>query len=157
MKNKLKGFTLIELLVVIAIIGILAGMIFISMSSPTNKAYDARIKSDLDQIRTKATILYDDEDDYANVSCAGDAGITSLCTDINSTYSTDHDITIFRDSTASDGAVNSAYCGYVNLSTGNKWCIDYKFGYQDVGAANPTHCTQAACDVSTGADNCTCN
>nr|HQH20406.1 type II secretion system protein [Candidatus Pacearchaeota archaeon] len=45
MKSK-QGFTLIELLVVIAIIGILAGLVIISMSGSQNAAKNARIQSD---------------------------------------------------------------------------------------------------------------
>jgi prepilin-type N-terminal cleavage/methylation domain-containing protein len=47
MKKINQAFTLIELLVVIAIIGILSGLIVISMSSAINAARDAKIKSDM--------------------------------------------------------------------------------------------------------------
>ncbi|MCK9578313.1 DUF2341 domain-containing protein [bacterium] len=52
-----KSFTLIELLVVIAIIGILAGVIIVSMTSATNSANDARRKVDLGQIVKSIAIL----------------------------------------------------------------------------------------------------
>ncbi|MFA5431654.1 MAG: type II secretion system protein [Candidatus Paceibacterota bacterium] len=55
MQNK-KGFTLIELLVVIAIIGILSGMIIVSMSGAQDAAKGARIKAAMDQFRTTAEI-----------------------------------------------------------------------------------------------------
>jgi len=56
--NKKKGaFTLIELLVVIAIIGILSGLIVVSMNGATNSANDAKRKANLDAIR-KALIVY---------------------------------------------------------------------------------------------------
>ena len=41
---RVKGFTLIELLVVIAIIGILSGLIIISMNNSINLANDAKRK-----------------------------------------------------------------------------------------------------------------
>ena len=42
--NSKKGFTLIELLVVIAIVGILAGIIIVSMTSATDSAIMAKAK-----------------------------------------------------------------------------------------------------------------
>lgn len=56
--QKTKGFTLIELLVVIAIIGILSGLIIVSMSGAQNAAKDARIKASMDQMRSVAAIYY---------------------------------------------------------------------------------------------------
>ena len=48
-----KGFTLIELLIVIAIIGILAGIVIVSLSSSTDDAKDAAVKAN---IRSAATL-----------------------------------------------------------------------------------------------------
>ena len=50
MNKKNKGFTLIELLVVIAIIGILSGLIIVSLGDATNQAKEAKINSALDQV-----------------------------------------------------------------------------------------------------------
>jgi len=57
--NKLvrQAFTLIELLVVIAIIGILSGLIVVSMSGSINSANDVKRKANIDTIR-KALIVY---------------------------------------------------------------------------------------------------
>lgn len=70
MKSTLKrGFTLIELLVVIAIIGILASVVLASLNSARDKGTDAANKSNLNNMRAQAEILYDDNGDYDGV-CA---------------------------------------------------------------------------------------
>lgn len=63
MLNK-KGFTLIELLVVIAIIGILSALAVVSLSGARNKASDAKVKSDLNQIATAAETSFADNSTY---------------------------------------------------------------------------------------------
>jgi prepilin-type N-terminal cleavage/methylation domain-containing protein len=64
-----RGFTLIELLVVIAIIGILASVVLASLNSARDKGTDAANKSNLNNMRAQAELVYDDDGDYANV-CA---------------------------------------------------------------------------------------
>ncbi|MDD5639229.1 MAG: SUMF1/EgtB/PvdO family nonheme iron enzyme [Candidatus Pacebacteria bacterium] len=57
MKSSADSFTLIELLIVIAIIGILAGILIVSMRSATDSANDARRKADISSIN-KAIMAY---------------------------------------------------------------------------------------------------
>ncbi len=52
MKKLTRGFTLIELLVVIAIIGVLASIVLVSLNGARKKGADARVISDVQEIRT---------------------------------------------------------------------------------------------------------
>lgn len=50
-RKQSRGFTLIELLIVIAIVGILASIVFVSLSSARDRARDAKRKADIDAIQ----------------------------------------------------------------------------------------------------------
>lgn len=70
-----KGFTLIELLVVISIIGLLAGMVLVSMQDARAQARDARRKQDLAQI-VKAMEFYNLDNEHYQVHNSGSGSST---------------------------------------------------------------------------------
>ena len=127
MPNKIKGFTLIELLVVIAIIGILAGLVIVSMSGGETSAHDARVKSDLDQIRATAEIIRIQSGNYDGV--ADNPDIIALLADCNS-----HDN---ADCAVSDNVTH--WCANTTLKGGGTWCAD------STGYAGSGDCTGISC------------
>lgn len=78
-----RAFTLIELLVVIAIIGILAGMVLVSVYGARAKARDALRMTDIDQVSKTLQIYQLDHGSYPNPvsddSCWIILGVTVNC------------------------------------------------------------------------------
>ena len=115
------GFTLIELLVVIAIIGILAQVVISSINGAKAKAANASIKSDLQGIRSQASIIYDNFQGYLTV-CT-DRKVTEAITDaINAGKDISGTIANRCNSDNDAWAVNILLKAPEGLN--NYWCVD---------------------------------
>jgi len=116
--NKNKGFTLVELLVVIAIIGILASLITVSIYSARNKARDAKVKSDLAQVRVAAEQFFNDNNfTYVGLFGAGTDAATLM---------TDADTANGSGSVSTGTPSSTAFCASAQLATDstNNFCVD---------------------------------
>lgn len=125
-----KGFTLIELLVVIAIIGILASIVMVALGGARKQARDARITSEMEQLRSKAELHYSSNGEYTGFDCSK-TEMSSLCNDIDKQCH--QDVGDCKNESDEDGdstqeveisATNDAYCAYTGLNSGGYYCVD---------------------------------
>ncbi len=110
-----KGFTLIELLVVIAIIGILASIVLVSLQGTRNRARDARVQTDIAQVRSVAETIYSSAGNYSTV-CSN--------ADINTTLNGDIVSQGGRNYACVKWDNNSGYCVTAQLSNDGYCCSD---------------------------------
>lgn len=151
-----KGFTLIELLVVIAIIGILAALVLVALGNARDKANDARIKSDVGQLRTIAEIIYDSNGSSYSVASGGNVetcvespSATNCTTSEISTNVT----TLTADIVSAGGSVTSEvsadpsadFCIEAQLNDSTFVCVD------DSGSTQTGH-TTARCSTDADTD-----
>lgn len=127
--NFKKGFTLIELLVVIAIIGILSSVVLASLNTARGKGADAAAKSNLNNMRAQAEIIYDNTSSYATVCTDANVvkAVTAAAAAEGYTWTA-----IATNSFASPGAgcnhATAGWTAWVALNKGvggtNYWCVD---------------------------------
>ena len=146
------GFTLIELLVVIAIIGILSSVVLASLNTARGKGADAAAKSNLNNMRAQAEIVYDNgSSSYLGV-CADPNVIKAMAaartTEGAATWATT------ADNLSAGGCVSSAnaWVAWVLLAKGatptNLYCVDSTGSSYQKTAAATTY--SAAAPVSCG-------
>lgn len=134
-----KGFTLIELLVVIAIIGILAGIVLVSLSGARDRAKDARIIADMNQVRSAAQIWESNKGTYS--------GFDTTTSGVDLAAS---DAALEADVAAQGGTYNiyvsgtgDAYCAEGTLISLKVFCVDSTLRAKQYDV-NPATCALAS-------------
>lgn len=114
-----RGFTLIELLVVVFIIGILTAFIIVNISSARNRSLDKSVQSNLDSVRARAEITYDNN--------ANAGSYITVCADENVAKSVQQALNATK-TTSGTYCLNSenAWVAWAPLVQGGFWCVDYK-------------------------------
>ena len=128
---KRRGFTLIELLVVIAIIGILASIVLVSLGTARNKAKDAKIQTDVAQIRSIAEMINGDNTAYTALCSGNNINITagghnyiSETTTLRNDIATQLGVALTPGTNIACQATSSVYCVSADLVAGTFYCID---------------------------------
>jgi prepilin-type N-terminal cleavage/methylation domain-containing protein len=125
-----RGFTLIELLVVIAIIGILSGIVLVSLGGARAKARDANRQATIRQINSAMEMCYVDancgggSEQYATWTANTVLNGTTIDKDGTPNY-----LTIPNDSVKNYTVATSseqAYCIYIALESGGYACASNK-------------------------------
>jgi len=125
--TKKKGFTLIELLVVIAIIGVLAGIVLVSLGGARSKARDGRRQSDIQQIVLAQEMYYNDNESYlTNIATSGVPEISTYLSAMDDPQSNRHYLWLDNTNPSCPVSAGQAYCVYASLESGSYFAASEK-------------------------------
>ena len=110
------GFTIIELIVVIAIIAVLAAIVLVNVTGYINKAKDARIKSDMGNIKLGMVACYGANKGTTYAGCYVDPAYIPVALK--------SDITAQGGTSVVSSESATAYCVSVKLNSGSYVCVD---------------------------------
>jgi len=163
--KKNRGFTLIELLVVIAIIGVLAGIVMVSMGGARSKARDAKRQADIRQVVTAQELVMGDDESY--MTAAGSvAGIQAIVSSsktylaaIDDPETTKHYVWKANNAGGTGCVLGQFYCAYAALENKPAKCTTETTWYQ----AASENGSQVVCGTAPGGTDwdpatgkCTC-
>jgi len=118
---KKKGFTLIELLVVIAIIGVLAGIVLVSLGGVRARARDATRQAEIRQINMAMELKYNDLGAYPAVGAPVGGGRITTAPDLRP-YLTPLPTDPGGGANPCNNRVDANYCAF-NTPQGPRYCI----------------------------------
>lgn len=123
-----RGFTLIELLVVIAIIGILAGIVLVSLGGARSKARDARRQSDIQQVVIAQEMYYNDNESYLTIiATSGVPAIGTYLGTLDDPQSNTHYLWLDNTSpNCPDTSAGQAFCVFASLESGKYFAASEK-------------------------------